>query len=59
MTGDVVNLRLVRKNKARAEAEKQAEENRLKFGRSKAEKSLTAARKNLADKTLDGSKRDP
>jgi hypothetical protein len=59
VTGEVVNLRLARKNKARVEAEKQAEENRLKFGRSKAEKSLSSARKNLADKTLDGSKRDP
>lgn len=59
MTGDVINLRLARKNKARGEAKKRAEENRAKFGRSKEEKSLSAAVKNLADRTLDGSKRDP
>ena len=59
MTAEIINLKLARKNKARADAEKQAEENRLKFGRSKAEKNLTSAEKNLADKNLDGSKRDP
>jgi hypothetical protein len=59
VSGDVINLRLARKSKARAEAEKQAEENRLKFGRSKIEKKLSAAKKNLADKSLDGHKRDP
>ncbi len=59
MTGEIINLKRARKNKARAEAEKQAEENRLRFGRSKAEKSLNAAKQNLADKNLDGLKRDP
>lgn len=58
MSAELINLRQVRKNKARSEAEKQAEENRLKFGRSKAEKSLSVARKNLNDKSLDGAKRD-
>jgi hypothetical protein len=58
LTGEIINLRLARKNKARADAEKQAEENRLKFGRSKAEKSLNAAKKDLTDKSLDGHKRD-
>ena len=59
MTGDVINLRLARKNKARSDAEKRAEENRAKFGRSKTEKTLSDAVKNLAEKTLDGSKREP
>ena len=59
MTAEIINLKQARKNRARAEAEKQAEENRLKFGRSKAEKTLTAAEKELADKNLDGSKLDP
>ena len=36
--GDVVNLRQVRKQKARAEKERQAGENRALHGRSKAEK---------------------
>ena len=59
MTAEIINLKQARKNRARAEAEKQAEENRLKFGRSKAEKTLTSAEKNLSDKNLDGSKLDP
>jgi hypothetical protein len=59
VTAEIINLKKVRKAKARAEAEKNAEENRVKFGRSKAEKNLSAAEKNLADKNLDGSKHDP
>ena len=55
---EVINLRSARKNKARAEAEKQAEENRAKFGRSKSEKQLTSATKAQAKKTLDGHKRE-
>lgn len=43
MSGDVVNLRQFRKRNARAEKEKQAEQNRISFGRTKAEKSLTDA----------------
>ncbi|AFL52991.1 hypothetical protein ABIE78_001116 [Sinorhizobium fredii] len=53
MTGDVVNLRQFRKRQARAEREKQAEQNRLSFGRTKAEKSLTTALNERASKTLD------
>jgi Domain of unknown function (DUF4169) len=56
--GDVVNLRQARKGKARAEAEMKAEENRAKFGRSKAEKQLTSTTNAQADKALDGHKRD-
>jgi hypothetical protein len=40
---EIVNLRQVRKKKLRAEKERQAEENRAKFGRTKAEKQRTAA----------------
>ncbi|OHV76557.1 DUF4169 family protein [Rhizobium sp. LCM 4573] len=53
MTGQVVNLRQFRKNKARSEKEKQAEQNRLSFGRGKAEKTLTRALNEKAEKTLD------
>ena len=59
MSAELINLRLARKNKARTDAEKQAEENRAKFGRSKAEKSLSSAQQNLSNKSLDGAKRDP
>jgi hypothetical protein len=41
MTGDVVNLRQFRKRKARDEKEKNAEQNRISFGRTKAGKELT------------------
>jgi hypothetical protein len=35
---DVVNLKRVRKDKARREQEREAEANRLRFGRTKAQK---------------------
>jgi hypothetical protein len=49
----VVNLRQFRKARTRSEKEKQAEQNRLTFGRSKAEKTLTKALNAKAEKTLD------
>jgi len=54
--GDVINLRQFRKTKARAEKEKSAEQNRITFGRTKAEKDLTRARNEKAEKTLDQGK---
>ncbi len=53
MSGDVVNLRQFRKQKARSEKERQAEQNRLNFGRTKAEKTLTDALNDKARRTLD------
>lgn len=53
MSGDVVNLRQFRKQKARSEKERQAEQNRLTFGRTKAEKTLTDALNDKARHTLD------
>jgi len=53
MTGDVINLRQFRKKQTRADKEKQAEQNRTAFGRSKAEKALTKARNEKAAKALD------
>lgn len=50
---DVVNLRQFRKTKARAEKEKTAEQNRITFGRTKAEKDLTRARNEKTERTLD------
>ena len=43
MAADVVNLRQFRKAKARSERETAAEQNRITYGRTKAEKSLTRA----------------
>lgn len=53
MSADVVNLRQFRKTKARSEKEAKAEQNRVTFGRTKAEKQLTDALNNKAEKTLD------
>ena len=55
---EIVNLRNARKQKARADKATQAEQNRITFGRTKAEKQLTAAEQALADKRIDGHKRD-
>lgn len=53
MAAEIVNLRQARKTKARAEKERQAEQNRLTFGRTKAEKTLTKALNEKAEKALD------
>jgi hypothetical protein len=58
MTNDIVNLRQFRKSKARAERDAKAEQNRVKFGRTKAEKKLQKAEKEKARQQLDGHKRD-
>lgn len=55
---DIINLRNVRKQKARAEREIQASQNRVLFGRTKAEKLKDAAEKAKAEKHIDGHKRD-
>jgi hypothetical protein len=55
---DVVNLNRVRKKKAAATREKDAEANRAKFGRTKGEKARERAEKERAAKALDGAKRD-
>ena len=54
----VVNLNKVRKLKAREAAEKLAAENRVKFGRTKAQKQLDEAEAALAKARLDARKRD-
>lgn len=55
---EIVNLRQARKAKARGGKEADAASNRAKFGRTKAEKQTEAAKAALAEKTLDGHKRD-
>ena len=55
---EIINLRPARKQKARADKETQAEQNRILFGRTKAEKLRQARQKALADRKIDGHKRD-
>ena len=55
---EILSLSKARKARARVEKDAAAEANRLKFGRTKAEKLQTAAEKAHADKTIDAHKRD-
>ena len=54
MSAEVVNLRLARKRKAREDAAQQADRQRLKFGRTKAEKTRLDAEARSAARHLDG-----
>ena len=54
-----VNLNRFRKEKARAEKKARADENSVKFGRSKAEKQRDAKQTSKAERDLDGHKREP
>lgn len=55
---EIVNLNKARKAKAKVEAGKQAETNRARFGRTKAEKDRDAAEQARRDALLDGAKRE-
>lgn len=55
---DIVNLNQARKAKAKADDRSRAAENRAKFGRAKAEKTLEAARAEKLKRDLDGAKRE-
>lgn len=54
--GEIVNLRQARKHKARAEKDREAEANRAKFGRTKAEKAQARDEKDRAGRRLDQAK---
>lgn len=58
MSADIVNLRLARKARTRSEKEAEAEQNRISFGRTKQEKSLTRALNDKARKTHDQGRLD-
>jgi hypothetical protein len=50
---DIVNLRKARKAKARVQENAKAAENRIKFGRSKAERAATEAQEHLTRRQLE------
>lgn len=54
MTSEIVNLRKARKAKARAVDEARAEQNRIRFGRSRAERDAQDARRQRDARLLDG-----
>jgi hypothetical protein len=55
---DPVNLNRFRKAKARSDAEAKAAENRVRFGRTKAERTLEKARAEKAARDIDSGKRE-
>ncbi|CUH53628.1 DUF4169 family protein [Shimia marina] len=55
---DIINLNTFRKSKARATQKAQADENAVKFGRTKAQKQKEAKEAAKAKHILDGKERD-
>lgn len=55
---DIVNLRAARKRRDRAEKERQAEENRVRHGQSKAGKLAARAEREREASLLDGHRRE-
>ncbi len=56
--GDLINLNRARKAKAKAARSATAEANRIRFGRTKAEKTADALDKARAERLLSGAKRE-
>lgn len=54
-----INLNKRRKEKARADKRAKADENAIRFGRTKSEKAAEKARQEQAVRHLDGHKREP
>jgi hypothetical protein len=57
--GEVANLNKARKAKARGEAKATAVENRLKFGRTKAQRTAAERERAAIAEVVDGAKREP
>ncbi len=57
--GEIVNLKLARKRKARTDKDDRAAANRALFGRTRAEKAATDAEHRRAAAALEGHRREP
>lgn len=57
MAAEIVNLRKARKARDRVVKEKRAEENRVRFGRTKAERTQAKAESEIALRRLDAHRR--
>jgi len=55
---EIVNLRMARKARNRARAEQQAQENRAKFGRTKAQKANERAEAERLAREIEGARRE-
>ncbi|HET6389555.1 DUF4169 family protein [Hyphomicrobium sp.] len=58
MTAEIINLNKVRKARERAVREREAQENRIKFGQSKTERGLIDAQQRKSQTDLDRARRD-
>ena len=58
MTAEIINLNKVRKARERADREREAHENRLKYGQSKSERSLADAQQRKTQSDLEGARRE-
>ena len=58
MSAEIINLRRARKTKQRRDADKQAAENRAKFGQSKAARAARDAEQDLEARRLDALRRE-
>lgn len=56
--GDIINLRQARKAKKRVEEESRAQTNRVKHGRTKADKHLADMARQRHDAVIDGARRE-
>ncbi|PVB61649.1 DUF4169 family protein [Labrenzia sp. 011] len=54
MSAEIINLRMVRKQKQRQEKDLAADDNRRKFGRTKAEREAARKRRDELEKQVDG-----
>ncbi len=59
MSGEIVNLRRARKSKQRAAEAEAAAENRLRFGKSKEQRTLEAKTTVLNERRFEGHRREP
>jgi len=55
---EILNLNQARKARAKTDAKVKAAENRARFGRAKADKTLDAARADKLQRDLDGARRE-
>jgi benzoyl-CoA reductase/2-hydroxyglutaryl-CoA dehydratase subunit BcrC/BadD/HgdB len=58
MTAEIINLNKVRKARERADREREAHENRLKYGQSKPERNLADAQHRKTQSDLEGARRE-
>jgi hypothetical protein len=54
MSAEIINLRMVRKQKKREDKDRTAEDNRRKYGRSKAERDAARQRRETLESHVDG-----